>query len=107
MARVTKSKSLEPVINAAQEWIRRCLVGDGSVFIMELLWTSENVEEVRRAFVDHPDLGDDDFFTKLRGQMKSASPSAIRLMAEMVWALLLFPTNVNTSTKRKQVREVW
>ena len=107
MARLTKSRSLEPVINAAQEWVRNCLIADNSVFSSGTLWTPENVEEVRSAFVDHPDEGKDDFSTKLKGQMAPASPSAKRLMAEMVWALLLFPSNIKVSTKRQQVGEIW
>jgi 5-methylcytosine-specific restriction protein B len=107
MARLTKSRSLEPVINAAQKWVRTCLVADDSVFSTGLLWTPENVAEVRGAFVDHPDEGGDNFSTKLKGQMEPASPAAKRLMAEMVWALLLFPSNIKVSTKRKHVSDVW
>jgi hypothetical protein len=107
MARLTRSRSLEPVINAAQEWVRNCLIADNSVFSSGPLWTPENVAEVRSAFVDHPDEGKDDFSTKLKGQMAPASLSAKRLMAEMVWALLLFPSNIKTSTKRQQVGDIW
>jgi hypothetical protein len=107
MARLTNSHNLEPVINAAQEWIKSCLIADNSVFSTELLWTPENVAAVRDAFVDHPDEGDDNFSTKLKGQMESASPLAKRLMAEMVWALLLFPSNIKVSTKRQQVGDIW
>jgi hypothetical protein len=107
MARLTKSRSLEPVINVAQEWVRNCLIGDRSVFSADALWTQENVAEVRRAFVEHPDEGDENFLTKLNGQMEPASPSAKRLMAEMVWALLLFPSNIKVSTKRQQVSDIW
>lgn len=59
------------------------------------------------AFVEHPDLGDDDFMTKLKNQMKPASPAAQQLMGEMLWALLLFPSNTKARTKRRQVREIW
>jgi hypothetical protein len=107
MARLIKSRGLEPVINAAQEWVQTCLIADNSVFSDEALWTPENVAEVRRAFVEHPQEGKDNFFTKLKGQMESASASAKRLMAEMIWALLLFPTNIKISTKRQQVVAVW
>jgi 5-methylcytosine-specific restriction protein B len=107
MATLTKSRNLEPVINAAQEWIRTCLIADGSVLSDEALWTPENVAELRRVFVEHPQEGKDDFFTKLKGQMKAASPSAKRLMAEMIWALLLFPTNIKRSTKRQHIVAVW
>ena len=107
MARQIKNRSLEPLINAAQKWIRDCLIADNSVFSSGALWTRDNVEEVRSAFVDHPDEGEDSFSTKLKGQMEPASPSAKQLMAEMVWALLLFPSNIKASTKRQQVSDVW
>ncbi len=107
MSRLTQTRSLEPVINAAQQWIRNCLIADNSVLSTGLLWTPNNLAEVRGAFVDHPDEGKDDFSTKLKGQMAPASPSAQRLMAEMVWALLLFPSNIKVTTKRQQVGEIW
>lgn len=107
MARLTKYQSFEPVINAAQQWVRSCLIADNSVFSSGPLWTSENVAEVRSAFVDHPAEGKGDFSTKLERQMAPASPSAKRLMAEMMWALLLFPSNIKVSTKRQQVGEMW
>jgi 5-methylcytosine-specific restriction protein B len=95
-----------PTLGAATDWINRCLIEDGSMF-SERLWEQSTATEVQRAFDDHPDFGDDDFMTKLRGQMKSASPSAQRLMAEMLWALLLFPSNIKARTKRQQVRDIW
>jgi 5-methylcytosine-specific restriction protein B len=101
MARLTNDRSLEPVINASQQWIRDCLIGDGSVFSSEKLWTPENLAEVRHAYVDHPDEGEENFITKLKGQIGGASPSAKKLMAELLWALLLFPCNINASTKRE------
>lgn len=65
------------------------------------------VNELFEAFVEHPDFGNDDFMTKLKGQMKNASPPAQQLMAEMLWALLLFPSNMKARTKRQQVRDIW
>ena len=59
MARLIKARSLEPVINAAREWLENCLIADNSVFSSGPLWTHENVAEVRSAFVDHPDEGDE------------------------------------------------
>lgn len=107
MARLTKSQNLEPVINAAQRWIQACLVADTSVFATAALWTQENLAEVRKAFVDNPDDSGDDFSTKLKRQMAPASVAAKQLMAEMVWALLLFPSNIKVLTKRQQVAEMW
>ena len=77
------------------------------MFSEDQLWEQQHVEEVRRAFVEHPDEGEGDFITKLKGQMSSASPQAQRLMAEMLWALFLFPSNVGIITKRRQISEIW
>lgn len=107
MARLTNRDNLAPVLAAFAIWKDACLIEDGSLFAEGALWTSANVEGVKRAFVDNPDLGDDNFTTKLKGQMKKASTAAQQLMAEMLWAVLLFPSNVNADTKRQQVRDIW
>jgi hypothetical protein len=107
VARQINKRDLGPILAAAQAWIEGCLSADGSMFSSQNLWTRELVAEVRRAFVDHPDFGEDDFMTKLKGQMKPASKLAQMLMAEMLWALLLFPSNMKARTKRQQIRDVW
>ncbi|HEV2578797.1 MAG TPA: hypothetical protein VGU25_16455 [Acidobacteriaceae bacterium] len=45
--------------------------------------------------------------TKLKRQMAQASPSAKQLSAEMLWALLLFPSNMKARTKHKQITDLW
>ncbi|WP_315753704.1 MULTISPECIES: hypothetical protein [unclassified Bradyrhizobium] len=107
MARKAHHRDISPTLLAATQWIERCLINDGSLFLPGALWTLPNVEEVSKAFVDHPDHGDDDFLTKLKGQINPASPEARRLMAEMIWSLLLFPSNMKAATKRQQIREIW
>jgi MoxR-like ATPase len=109
MARESQNNNLPPIIEAYQQWIAKCLIADGSIFSTNNLWTPELVEEVRAAFVDHPDEGSDNFTTKLSGQMKKASPSAQKLMAEMLWALLVFPVTSNISVEKKieQIQDVW
>jgi len=84
VARVSRKNNFGPVIDAAQQWIRDCLSADSSVFSKDRLWEQQHVKEVRRAFVEHPDEGEGDFMTKLKGQMSSASPQTQRLMAEML-----------------------
>lgn len=107
MARKFMKRDTSHVLAAAEQWIRTCLIEDGSIFSTEPRWTALLVTEVFKAFVEHPDFGDDDFMTKLKGQMKNASPQAQQLTAEMLWALLLFPSNMKARTKRQQVREIW
>jgi len=107
MARTSSKQDFGPILAAFRHWIDRCLIGDSSVFTDEALWTPANVEEVQRAFVDHPDESSDNFSVKLKRQIKNASPAAQQLMAEMLWALLLFPSNTHAGTKRQLVREIW
>jgi hypothetical protein len=107
MARQNPARDSVPILAAAEQWITTCLIGDRSVFLEDSRWMAALVDEVYKAFVEHPDFGEDDFMTKLKGQMKGCSPVAQQLMAEMLWALLLFPSNMKAGTKRQQVREIW
>ena len=70
-------------------------------------WTSENADSLQASFVDRPDDGEDDFMTKLKRQMSDAGASAQLLMAEMMWVLLLFPSNISPKVKRSHVVEIW
>src|SRR5437762_788722 len=107
MARLTNKRDLSPVLEASRTWIDTCLVDNLSLFSTVALWSPEVVEEARQAFVEHPDEGDDDFITKLKGQLRTASSGAQQLMAEMLWGLLLFPSNITPNTKRQQVGDIW
>jgi len=107
MARQVHDRDISKTLAAAQQWINTCLVEDRSVLSDRPLWTAELVDEVYHAFVEHPDYSKADFITKLKRQMQPASPPAQQLLAEMLWALLLFPSNVKARTKQWQVREMW
>ena len=52
---------------------------------------------------------DRSFFHKLREQLEGARGEVVRLTAEIVWLLVLFPNSRTTKpdTKREQIREVW
>ena len=106
MARQINTRDISPILAAAEQWIKTCLIENNSIFATSR-WTRVLVDEVHHAFVDHPDAGEDDFMTKLIRQMKPASSPAQQLMAEMLWVLLLFPSNMKSTTKRRQVREIW
>src|SRR5690349_713888 len=105
-SRVTR-KDLAPTLAAAREWIERCLIDDGSMLSDKRLWTAPLIAEVKRAFVDRPDGGTDTFMEKLQGQLKAVSRPARQLAAEMVWSLLLFPSNNSPDIKRRHVQEIW
>jgi len=107
MARQFNERDVSLVLQAAKRWIKDCLIADGSVFTGTSLWTSALLTDDYRAFVEHPDFSADDFMTKLKRQMSAAPPPAQQLMAEALWALLLFPSNLRSSTKRRQVLDLW
>lgn len=107
MSRNAASHDLSPILSAARHWLDTCLIGDGSVFTAESLWTASNLEALRVAFVEQPDTSADDFMTKLLRQTSRLSPQVKRLTAEVVWALLLFPSNIAADTKRGHIRRLW
>jgi hypothetical protein len=71
MARQVHNRDISQTLAAADQWIKMCLVEDGSLFSHASLWTAQLVDEVSHAFVEHPDLGEDDFITKLKGQKRA------------------------------------
>ncbi len=99
--------SAEAVYDAARHWRDRCLMKDGSVFTEEALWTSAHVGEQVENFVLRPDEGAGPFIEKLKAQIDPASPAAKRLMAECLWILLLFLSNVTPRAKNALILPVW
>lgn len=107
MARFTPPHKSQPIIEAAQHWVSDCLVDDGSMFSDESLSTAANYDVLDRYFVQRPDEGDGSFYEKLQAQLRDAPPAARRLMAELLWVLFLFPSNIGADTKRDGVLRVW
>lgn len=98
-----------PILAAAAHWKERCLINDGSVFTDYQLWTAENVDQLKRHFVDNLDYGEGGFWTKLEAQLEPASPAAKQLAAEMFWImyLIVYRRSMRGDTKRSQIATVW
>lgn len=107
MSRQAPQRDFSPIIAAAQQWINKAVINDGSVLSAESLWTLENARELDRAFVQRPETGDDSFLNKLDRQLSDATPTSIRLMAEMVWITLLFPSRITPDKKRQLILHLW
>lgn len=107
MARYIGDLDPEPLFKAARHWVDRCMVEDGSALGSDKLWTSEYLTELDEHFVKQPDAGSGTFYEKLNGQLQGAPPQACCLMAELLWVLLLFPSNIHAKTKRDGIRQVW
>jgi hypothetical protein len=89
-------------------WSDRCLLNNDSLLDpTSKCWTLESLNELHTRFVQNPDESGRDFQSKLRGQMANARPEAVKLMAEMLWLLLLFPSNITARKKRQTIVEIW
>ena len=107
---MSRLKRAEAVLAAAEQWKKRCLLGGGSVFTDEKLWTSENFEQLREHYVESAIVGKDmDFYDKLERQLKSAPPAAKRLFAEILWLyyLIVKPIAVKPETKLDRIKRIW
>ncbi|MEE4383502.1 MAG: AAA family ATPase [Pseudomonadales bacterium] len=107
MSRYIGSNDSTYILPAAREWVDRCIVDDGSILSEERLWTLENFRELERHYVQSPDQGSGTLNEKLEAQLATAPAPATRLMAEVVWAVLLFPSNIGIERKRTDIRKVW
>ncbi len=104
MARI---KGAETIYEAARAWGEACLVGDGSLFGSERLWTAERLAELKRLYIDRPDESDRSFMDKLEDQLADGSPESKRLAAELFWPILLFTSAQKPATKIVKMRRVW
>jgi len=108
MARKFADRNIGELLEAARQWIDRCLVNDASLLAgIPNLWTMQNADILQSDFVERLDTGDDDYMTKLQRQIATSGAAAQKLTAEMMWILLLFPSNIRAEVKRAHVLRVW
>lgn len=108
MSKFNPNHVVAPIYDAAAKWKDRCLRADNSVFSdNKSLWTSSLLDELDQRFVKNLDEGEGDFLSKLKAQLSACSPECRQLMAETIWLLLLFPSNIGATKKRENVHEVW
>lgn len=96
-----------PVYQAAEHWRDRCLKEAGSVFTEEDIWTDEALRDLEEHFVKDPIEGKGKFFEKLKVQLEDAPAVGVKLAAEMLWFMLIYPSNLTAETKRISARRVW
>lgn len=94
-------------LDAARRWRDRSLLSDISVLAERRLWTHELLVEVDAHFNGRPDATKDRFQTKLQRQFADASPDACQLVAEMLWVMNLFPSNIGPESKRAAIMDAW
>ena len=106
MAPITAANA---ILDAADRWKQRSLIGQRSLFSSDQLWTLERFEELYKLYVSYPDETSDSFLVKLERQLASGSAQAPRLFAELSWVYDLIATSAakGPALKRDQVRQIW
>jgi 5-methylcytosine-specific restriction protein B len=107
MSRYCVDHDSGPILEAAQRWRREALESNSSVFTDTALWAPEHIEELMIHFVDNPDEAEGHFLDRLKTPLEPTSPEAKQLAAEMLWVLLLCPSNTRPPKKREQVIDIW
>src|SRR5438552_18248841 len=102
MARFNPNHEAVPVLDAAHRWLEQCWVQDGSIFTEQQLWTNKDLLDLKRHFIDQPDESDKSFYEKLKLQLARAPATSRRLMAEALWILMLFQSNIRAERKRDE-----
>jgi MoxR-like ATPase len=100
-------KDASAIFDGIEAWKERCLLGEGSVFSEEPVWTLAHLDELVSGYVKNPLEGKERFFEKLKTQLGVVSVGAKRLTAEMYWVMLLFPSNITAEKKRADIRAIW
>ena len=106
MSRYCGPISREEVLVAANRWKQTCLIDGQSIFGFGNIWTSHNIEQLKKYFVENLDYGEGNFLEKLKTQLSETSGDAKILCAEMLWLMLLCPSNIGPPKKRENIEAI-
>ena len=98
----------ERVYAAAEKWIDCALRNDDSLFTPgKPIWSRECLVELRDRFLERPEVGDGDFYEKLKTQLKGCSTEAYQLMAEVLFVHFLFISErrMGGNTKKGKIEQ--
>src|SRR5579872_2483989 len=107
MARLSKHQHLSSILDAAEQWKCSCLLADRSVFSGTQLWSPVNLQIMGQQFGRDFSSAGGDPVQRIQAAL-SPTPAAVRqLAAEMLWLLLLFPSELSAANKRQVVVKTW
>lgn len=107
MAKIS-THPIAPIIATSERWKKACLIEDGSLFYGTDLWTLANINQFKNYFVDNLIYGSDQtFYEKFKIQLENAPAEIKQLSAEMLYVLLLFPSNITARKKAEDVGMIW
>jgi 5-methylcytosine-specific restriction protein B len=96
------------VFAAADEFKKRCLLDQRSLFLPDSkVWVPDHFKVLIEEFVEQPDAGGGNFWSKLKNQLATCQPIDVALMAEIFWIVQLPATNLKAATKVTSLRRIW
>src|SRR5450631_3541509 len=107
MSRFCGNKQVVEILAAGEHWRDTALLGERSVFTGENVWNTANVELLDNVFTQNPDECDRQFIAKLHDQLKPCPPAVKQLAAEIMWLLMLCPSNISPDKKRENIKTIW
>ena len=103
----THKPGREAVYAAADAWVDRGLRSDDSLFTPGTpIWTTEWLDELRRRFLDSPEVSGAAFLDRLERQLTGSPPEAYQLMAEVFYVNLIVVSRKNSTGAQAQLRQV-
>ena len=100
---------VENVYKSAELWIERALRTDDSLFTPGLpIWSRRWLRALRERFLDRPDVGQGNFYDKLRQQLEGSTPEVYQLMGEVLYVhfLIIWRGGMRRDTKENRIAEV-
>ena len=99
----------ETVYAAAQKWVDCALRADDSLFTPgKPIWSNKWLGELRKRFLDRPDVGQGSFYDKLKQQLEDSPPEVYQLMAEVLYVhfLIVWHRAMKPATKAAHIDRV-
>ena len=102
-------KRVRPILAATEDWKKTSLLHGDSIFGAGTIWSTKNITELKKNFVENLIEGRESFFDKFRRQIAPTRPDVKKLAAEMFWVMMLCPSisNIGVDKKVSNIRTIW
>lgn len=107
MSRFNPHHDLQKLFDVVITWKERCLKHNGGLLSADSVWNRDNLQQLVSFFVNTPDESNLDFVEKLKSQLAPASAGAKKLAAEILYVMLLCPSNTYAARKREVIKTIW
>lgn len=106
MSRYCGDEDASVTLETAEQWKDVSLINGKSIFTGEEIWNIENLDYLDKYFVHNLNWGEGNFIQKLEAQLEPTPNATKKLCAEMIWLMLLSPSNIGPAKKREIVNTI-